>query len=84
MAKKDPSNGHFTLCPMLQNVLMKGDVTLDDCAALSTFIESRWRTPFRTIKSIDLRVRDVERVGDLGESVERCVEEGLGLVLKRA
>lgn len=91
MAKVDHETGQFLLCPRLQHITLgdeeedrnssygKADLEPGECAALMRFIESRWNTPVRTIKIINIRYRGINLNRNPWDPMRRFVEEGLDL-----
>lgn len=83
LAKANLPSGQFTLCPMLRDVTLAGATGLEPevCTALARFIETRWRTAFRTIKRVEIQYAGADFHGGPWESVTRCMEEGLEVIL---
>lgn len=78
MVETDPTSGRFALCPLLQDIALgdgKGFNASDQ--ALKQFIDSRWRTPPRTIKRIRVRHRRLVLEGEQWEALRKFKEEGL-------
>lgn len=82
LSSHELQSDEFRLCPKLQDVTLIGYASVGDGSSLVQFVETRWCTPIRTIKSIKLDLHDTGGT-DLGTAMEshevvaKCIGEGL-------